>query len=269
MASQSGALGLAILALAKRRDLGLSMFVSIGNKADISGNDLLQYWEEDPGTDVVLLYLEAFKNPRRFARIARRFSRKKPIICIKGGRSDAVCGQQVLTLQHLPEATCRWRRSSARQGSSDLRAWRRCSILLQRWPASRGSGTTGLGLSPMQGGPGILCADACETNGLVVESLPEDIQKKLAAFLPSAAGVSNPVDMIASAPPEHYRKTIEMMLSSDSIDGLIVIYIPVGLAEDEDILKAISDGVSDVRSKGIKDKPVIAVPMIWDREILP
>jgi acyl-CoA synthetase (NDP forming) len=89
MASQSGALGLAILALAKRRDLGLSMFVSIGNKADISGNDLLQYWEEDPGTDVVLLYLEAFKNPRRFARIARRFSRKKPIICIKGGRSDA------------------------------------------------------------------------------------------------------------------------------------------------------------------------------------
>ncbi|WML67727.1 MAG: GNAT family N-acetyltransferase [Methanoregula sp. SKADARSKE-2] len=269
MASQSGALGLAILALAKRRDLGLSMFVSIGNKADISGNDLLQYWEEDPGTDVVLLYLEAFKNPRRFARIARRFSRKKPIICIKGGRSDAgmrAAGSHTAALagSDVPvEALFSQTgviRSESLEEMFDIAAAMACQPRLRN---------NRIGIVTNAGGPGILCADACETNGLVVESLPEDIQKNLAAFLPSAAGVSNPVDMIASAPPEHYRKTIEMMLSSDSIDGLIVIYIPVGLAEDEDILKAISDGVSDVRSKGIKDKPVIAVPMIWDREILP
>src|SRR5262249_7224712 len=88
MSSQSGALGLAILAAAQRFQLGLSTFVSVGNKADVSGNDLLQYWEEDVGTDVILLYLESFGNPRRFARIARRISLRKPIVAIKSGRTQ-------------------------------------------------------------------------------------------------------------------------------------------------------------------------------------
>src|SRR5260370_14035586 len=83
----SGALGLALLAAAGRFGLGLSTFVSVGNKADVSGNDLLQYWEEDPGTDVILLYLESFGNPRRFARIARPVSRRKPIVALKNGRT--------------------------------------------------------------------------------------------------------------------------------------------------------------------------------------
>src|SRR5206468_11891957 len=89
MSSQSGALGLAILALARASNLGLSTFVSVGNKADVSGNDLIQYWEEDPGTDVILLYLESFGNPRRFARLARRISRTKPIVAVKSGRTPA------------------------------------------------------------------------------------------------------------------------------------------------------------------------------------
>src|SRR5204862_4884073 len=87
MSSQSGALGLAILALAVERGLGVSTFVSVGNKADVSGNDLLQYWEMDEDTDVILLYLESFGNPRRFARIARRVSRTKPIVAVKAGRT--------------------------------------------------------------------------------------------------------------------------------------------------------------------------------------
>src|SRR6266700_8202646 len=89
MSSQSGALGLAILALAVERGLGISTFVSVGNKADVSGNDLLQYWEVDDTTRVILLYLESFGNPRRFARIARRVGRTKPIIAVKGGRTAA------------------------------------------------------------------------------------------------------------------------------------------------------------------------------------
>src|SRR3970282_1676136 len=89
MATQSGALGLAILAAARRLQLGVSSFVSLGNKADVSTNDLLQYWEDDPSTDIILLYLESFGNPRRFARIARRVARRKPIVAIKSGRSLA------------------------------------------------------------------------------------------------------------------------------------------------------------------------------------
>ena len=89
MSSQSGALGLAILGFAKQLNLGLSKFISIGNKADVTGNDLLQYWEGDPHTDMILLYLESFGNPRRFARIARRVSRSKPIVAVKSGRTTA------------------------------------------------------------------------------------------------------------------------------------------------------------------------------------
>src|SRR5262249_13534793 len=89
MSSQSGAVGLAALAAAGRYGLGFSTFVSVGNKADVSGNDLLQFWEEDPATGVILLYLESFGNPRRFARLARRIARKKPIVVVKSGRTDA------------------------------------------------------------------------------------------------------------------------------------------------------------------------------------
>src|SRR5262245_62353245 len=89
MSTQSGALGLAILDYARQLNIGFSTFVSVGNKADVSGNDLLQYWEADPDTDVILLYLESFGNPRRFARIARRVSRRKPIVCVKGGRTSS------------------------------------------------------------------------------------------------------------------------------------------------------------------------------------
>src|SRR5204863_4410804 len=89
LSSQSGALGLAVLALAAERQVGLSTFVSVGNKADVSSNDLLQYWEGDPATSVILLYLESFGNPRRFARLARRIGRNKPIVAVKAGRTRA------------------------------------------------------------------------------------------------------------------------------------------------------------------------------------
>ena len=97
MSSQSGALGIAILRLAAERQIGLSAFVSVGNKADVSSNDLLEYWESDPRTRVILLYLESFGNPRRFARLARRIGRDKPIVALKAGRSQAGRGRRAAT----------------------------------------------------------------------------------------------------------------------------------------------------------------------------
>ena len=166
MSSQSGALGLAVLAAASRFGLGLSTFVSVGNKADVSGNDLLQYWEEDPSTDVILLYLESFGNPRRFARIARRVGRRKPIVALKSGRTPGRrAGGRVA---HRGPGRQRRRpsmRSSARPASSAPRRWRRCST----WPPALGSQPLPRGrrvaIVTNAGGPGILCADACEAGG--------------------------------------------------------------------------------------------------------
>ena len=135
--SQSGALGITLLAAAAERGLGLSTFVSAGNRADLSGNDVLQYWQTDPATDVVLLYLESFGNPRKFARLARRLARTKPIVAVKSGR-----------WARRPRRRWRplWRRSIETQGAGAVRALgrdpgaeraRRCSTSPSCWPTSR------------------------------------------------------------------------------------------------------------------------------------
>ncbi len=262
MTSQSGALGLAILALAKRLNLGLSTFVSMGNKADVSGNDLLQYWEEDEGTDVILLYLESIKNPGRFARIARRVARKKPIICIKGGRTAA-------GLRAASSHT-----AALAGGDAPVEALFRqtgvirCDSLEEMFDLAAALGNQPLpagnriGIVTNAGGPGIMCSDTCEANGLIVPVLSQDVQDELASFLPSAAATGNPVDMIASAPKEHFRRTVETVLRSDDVDAVIVIYIPVGVAENEDIFDGIREGVAAARASDDKNKPVLACMMV-------
>jgi acetyl coenzyme A synthetase (ADP forming)-like protein len=261
MSSQSGALGLAILAAARRSHLGLSTFVSVGNKADVSGNDLLQYWEEDPETDVILLYLESFGNPRRFARIARRVSRSKPIVAVKAGRSRAgsrAAGSHTAALainDVAVEALFHQTgviRAETLEGMFDLAA------LLGSQPLPPGRRVV---IVTNAGGPAILCTDACEAGGLDVAELSEKTRTQLAAFLPAAASVSNPVDMIASAGAEHYRQAVETILSSGETDAVIVIYIAVGIAETETVAAAVLEGVLKAREKGRRDIPVLACLM--------
>jgi acyl-CoA synthetase (NDP forming) len=118
-----------------------------------------------------------------------------------------------------------------------------------------------VGIVTNAGGPGILCADACETVGLTVPELSQEVKARLATFLPPAAGLGNPVDMIASASPEHYRRTIEIVLNSDEVDSLIIIYIPIGLAEADAIAEAVRQGVSAARKQGGTNKPVFTCLM--------
>jgi len=262
MSSQSGALGLAILALAKRLNLGLSTFVSIGNKADVSGNDLLQYWEGDEKTNVILLYMESIKNPRRFARIARRVSRSKPIVCVKGGRTSAgrrAAGSHTAALAAADTPVEALFQQTGVLRTDTLEEMFDLAAALANQPLPSGKR---VGIVTNAGGPGILCSDTCEANGLIVPELGADIQEKLRAFLPAAAAVGNPVDMIASAPPEHFRQTVETVLLEEDIDMLIVIYIPVGTAKNTSINAAIESGVASAREKGAKDKPVLAVLMV-------
>jgi acetyl coenzyme A synthetase (ADP forming)-like protein len=260
MSSQSGALGLAVLEFTKQRHLGLSTFVSVGNKADVSGNDLLQYWEEDRDTDVILLYLESFGNPRRFARIARRVGRSKPIVAVKSGRTSAggrAAGSHTAALAASDVAVDALFHQTGVIRANTLEEMFDLAAALGSQPLPSGKR---VGILTNAGGPGILCADVCEANHLEIPELSEKTRKLLGAFLPAAASLGNPIDMIASAPPEDYRRAIEILLKSDELDSLIVIYIPV-VMDTSAIFKNIAEGVESGRAGGGAGKPVYACLM--------
>ncbi|HEX4997656.1 MAG TPA: bifunctional GNAT family N-acetyltransferase/acetate--CoA ligase family protein [Terriglobia bacterium] len=261
MSSQSGALGLAILALAGERGLGLSTFASIGNKADVSSNDLLQYWEADESAGVILLYLESFGNPRRFARIARRVSRSKPIIAVKAGRKGAgsrAAGSHTAALAASEVAVEALFRQTGVIRADSLDEMFDIANALGSQPLMGGRRVA---IITNAGGPAILCADACEAGGLVIPVLSETLKAKLRVFLPATASVTNPVDMIASATPEAYRRTIETVLTSNEIDAVIVIHIPVDRSSSAPTVAAIREGIRDARAASGERKPILTCLM--------
>ncbi len=242
--SQSGALGLAVIDHACERDLGLSSFLSVGNKADISGNDALRYWEADPRTDVILLYLESFGNPRKFASITRRITRTKPIVAVKSGRSAAGSratsshtGALVATSDVAVDALFRHAgviRTDTLAELFDVAA------LLADQPLPGGGR---VGILTNAGGPAILCADACEARGLEVPPLAPTTQARLRAFLPAEAAVANPVDMIASASAAAYGRAIEAIAADASVDALIVLFTPPLVTQAAEVAAAMRDAV--------------------------
>ena len=250
MASQSGALGLAILAAARRLQLGMSSFVSLGNNADVSTNDLLQYWEDDPSTDIILLYLESFGNPRRFARLARRVARRKPIVAIKSGRSAA--GRRAASSHTAALASSEVAVDTLFQQSGVIRA----DTLDELFALARGLSDQPLpkgqrvGIITNAGGPAILCTDACEAIGLSVPELSHATAAALSAFLPPAASVKNPVDLIASAAPDHYTHAITTLLASKEVDALIVLYMSVTVGDAASIANGILRGIAAARQAG-------------------
>ncbi len=256
--SQSGALGLAVIELARDRSLGISSFASIGNRADVTGNDLLEYWEEDEATSVALLYIESFSDPRRFSRVARRLGPRKPIAVVKSGRSragaratsshtGALLAASDVTVDALFEQAGVIRADSL----ADLLD---VASLLANQPLPRGRRVA---ILTNAGGPGIMCADACEASGLDVPDLPTSVQDELRAFLPAEASTGNPVDMIATASAEHYRRAIAALSSWDGADALIVIFVRPLLTTAEDVAEAISEALAQ-RARPI---PVQAVFM--------
>lgn len=261
MSSQSGAIGIATLAGARRVHLGVSSFVSVGNKADVSTNDLLQYWEEDPATDVILLYVESFGNPRRFARIARRVSRSKPIIAVKAGRSQSgrrAAGSHTAALAASDVAVDALFHQAGvtRAETLDEMLALAAGLAAQPLPSGRR-----VGIITNAGGPGILCTDACEAEGLAVPGLSDQLQTKLAAFLPLTAALNNPVDLIASATPDQYAKAIETLLAAEEIDALVILYMSVTVSDTAGIAQGIKSGIANARASATRTKPVLIVWM--------
>jgi acetyl coenzyme A synthetase (ADP forming)-like protein len=243
--SQSGALGLAIIDHANALGLGLSSFASVGNKADISGNDLLSYWEQDDQTDLVLLYLESFGNPRKFARIARRVARTKPVLAVKSGRSAAgarATSSHTGALLAASDVTvdALFHQAGVIRTDSLAELFDVASLLAnQPVPAGRR-----VGIVTNAGGPGIMCADACEAGGLQVVELSPQLQASLAEGLPVEAAVANPVDMLASAPPEHYRRTVELVAASGEVDAVIAIFIPPLRTDPAAVARAVREAAA-------------------------
>lgn len=256
--SQSGALGLSIIDYANALVLGLSTFVSIGNKADISGNDLIRYWEQDAQTDVILLYLESFGNPRKFSRIARQIGRVKPIVAVKSGRSAAgvrASGSHTGALLAASDVTVNALFEQAGVIRTDrLEEMFDVASLLASQPLPKGRRVA---ILTNAGGPGILCADACEADGLEVIALGDESQAALRAMLPGEASVGNPVDMIASASAAQYQEAIAIIGRDPAVDAIIVIFIPPLVTRPEDVARAIVDGAR--RLAGVK--PVLTVFM--------
>jgi acetyl coenzyme A synthetase (ADP forming)-like protein len=247
--SQSGALGIAVVEHVSALGLGLSSFVSVGNKADISGNDLIHYWEADPETDVILLYLESFGNPRKFARITRRVGKSKPIVAVKSGRTSAGARATTSHTGALLAASDVTVDALFRQAgvirTDTLAELFDVASLLANQPPPEGNR---VGILTNGGGLGILCADACEAGGLVVPPLPDGLRRSLSEFLPPEASLANPVDMIASATGEDYQRAIELMASDGSIDALIVIFIPPLVTRAEDVARAVRTAAGSLAS---------------------
>jgi acetyl coenzyme A synthetase (ADP forming)-like protein len=249
MSSQSGALGLAILDYARSLNIGFSTFVSVGNKADVSGNDLIQYWAEDPHTDVMLLYLESFGNPRRFGEIARRVARKKPIVAVKAGRSRAgakAAASHTGALATSDAIVGDLFRQAGIIRTDTLEELFDVAALLANQPLPAGHRVA---IVTNAGGPAILAADACEANGLALATLSDATTNALRSFLPAAASVGNPVDMIASATPDQYRRALDLLLGDENVDAVIAIYIPVLPTDAPQVASAIRDSATRTGGK--------------------
>ena len=264
--TQSGALGLALIDLAADRGLGVSSFASIGNRADITANDLLEYWEGDPATGVALLYIESFSDPARFSRVARRAGREMPIVVVKSGRSVAgerATGSHTGALLSASDVTVDALFEQAGVIRTEtLAELLDVAALLGSQPLPAGPR---VGILTNAGGPGIMCADACEAAGLEVPELPEDVRAALAEHLPAEASLANPVDMIATASAEQYRRSIATLSAWEGIDALIVIFIRPLLTRAEEVAGAVRAALAEME----REIPVQAVFMSsGDREAM-
>jgi acetyl coenzyme A synthetase (ADP forming)-like protein len=254
--SQSGAIGLSVLDYAREYGVGIAQFVSTGNKPDVSGNDLLLEWEQDPAVGVILMYVENFGNPVRFLEIASRVTKQKPIIVVKSGRSRVgarAASSHTGALAASDTAVDALLRQAGvlRAGSVETLFDLAMGFAGQSPPRSRRTVVV-----TNAGGPGILAADAMEPWGLELPDLFPATVDRLRPLFPEEASIRNPLDMIASANPAGYRQALDALLDDPGIDSAVAIYVPVPPNDPVEVTSAIAAAAA---RHG--DKPVFAVLM--------
>lgn len=254
VAAQSGAVAIAVVENAIRTGSGISTLVSLGNKADVSGNDLIAYWYDDPATRAVALYLESFGNPRKFARTVRALSRRKPVLAIKSGRSPAGrrAGASHTAAAAAPAATVDALFAQAGVIRADsLGELLDAARMLSDQPLPRGPRLAVVGNA---GGLNVLAADAAETAGLRVDAWGEDVRSRVASVAPQAASLENPIDLGAGASPEAFAAAAATVAGSGTADMLLLVIICTRANHPDLIVSALAPVVDQY-----PDLPVAAV----------
>ena len=252
--SQSGALGLALLERAEATGLGVTSFVSVGNKADVSSNDLLEWWEDDDETEMIVLYLESFGNPRAFSRIARRLARRKPILALKGGSTRAgsrAAGSHTAALAGSDVAVDALFRQAGVLRARTLDELIDVAMLLAAQPVPRGRRVA---LVTNAGGLGILGADACEAAGLELPQPSDETRAALAEVMPAEGSSANPIDLLGGATAASFAAALPPVLADPAFDAAIVLFVPTVGSDEEEVGAAISRAAATA-----DDKPVLCV----------
>ena len=228
---QSGGVGIALLEHLRRLGIGVSSFASVGDKYDVSSNDMLTWWEQDEQTRLAVLYVESFGNPRGFARTARRVGRKLPVLTVIGGRSAA--GQRAAA-SHTAASATSLVTQEALFGQAGIIATHSLGELIeavaflscQPLPAGRR-----VAIVSNAGGAGVLAADACGDAGLTVATLAPATQRRLTELLPAGATVAGPVDASASVSVRAFRACLEVVAADDGVDAVLAIGVPTAVAD--------------------------------------
>jgi acetyltransferase len=249
--SQSGALGVTILSLSRERNVGFSQFASIGNKTNLSSNDLLEYWENDDNTVMALMYLENFGNPRRFTQIAKRFTKKKPILAVKSGRTlagarAASSHTGALANQDMATDAIFDQHGVLRANTIDELFDYATALASQPLPQ-----TNRIAILTNAGGPGIMATDAMINLGLEPAEYTTETKEALRKIIPAESNPNNPLDLLAGAGPEDYRKTLDVLLRDPNVAGVLLINVPPIMVDPVQV----AANVSEVAAK--YSKPVL------------
>lgn len=254
--SQSGALGGGILNILKDLNLGFAQFISIGNQADVNAETALEYWENEEDVEQILLYMESIQNPANFRKLATRISKKKPILALKAGRSAAgasAASSHTGSLAGADKAANALLNQSGVIREYSLKNLFATAKVFANCPIPKGDRVA---IITNSGGPGIMATDAVCEYGMHMAQITDETKDKLRSFLPSAASVKNPIDMIASAPIEHYKETLKTVIADPNVDMIITIYLPFLGLKDIDVAKALME----IKAEH-PEKPVIGVFM--------
>jgi acetyl coenzyme A synthetase (ADP forming)-like protein len=257
LSSQSGGIGMAIIGFSRSAKMGVSAIVGVGNKSDLDEDDLLTFFEQDDNTEVIAMHCEDLKDGRSFAEVAKRVSKKKPVIVLKAGRTamgaraasshtGALAGNDKIYDDVL--------RQSGVIRAPGLRDMLDYARALQKLPTPKGENVV---IITGAGGSGVLLSDACVDNGLSLMKMPPDLDQAFRKFIPPFGAAGNPVDITGGEPPTTYKNTIKLGLEDKRIDALVLGYWHTIITPPMVFAKLVVEVVDEMKAKGIS-KPIVA-----------
>jgi acetyl coenzyme A synthetase (ADP forming)-like protein len=257
LSSQSGGIGMAIIGFSRSAKMGVSAIVGLGNKSDLDEDDLLTFFEQDDNTEVIAMHCEDLKDGRSFAEVAKRVSRKKPVIVLKAGRTSAgarAASSHTGALAGNDKIYDDVLRQSGVIRAPGLRDMLDYARALQKLPTPRGENVV---IITGAGGSGVLLSDACVDNGLSLMKMPADLDQAFRKFIPPFGAAGNPVDITGGEPPKTYQNTIRLGLEDPRIHALILGYWHTIITPPMVFAKLVVEVVEEMKAKGIA-KPIVA-----------